>query len=152
MGRFFTIEELCASATAKAKGIPNEPSETDRAHLEELITCLLDPLREDWSVYCVDNKLGSPALIVTSGYRGFRLNSDPAINGSKSSAHCIGYAADIVPRNGQMESFVEFVKVWKENIAFDQIIWERCIAGVPTWVHFGYKNRLGQQRCQVFSL
>ena len=55
---YFTIEEMCESATAKKLGITNIPTETDKAHLQELIETLLNPLRKAW---------GS-AIKVTSGY------------------------------------------------------------------------------------
>ena len=43
---YFTISELTASDTAKAKGIDNSPTTAVRANLVALIETLLDPLRE----------------------------------------------------------------------------------------------------------
>lgn len=44
--KYFTIQELCNSVTAKAKGIDNTPTEEIKKHLTELVENLLDPLRE----------------------------------------------------------------------------------------------------------
>mgnify|MGYP003446229783 FL=1 len=92
MGKYFTIDELCYSDYAKANGIDNRPTEEQIDNLNELID-ILDKIRESW---------GS-AIRVTSGFRGEELNR--ALNGSKTSAHCIGSAADIVPvKNKKKES------------------------------------------------
>ena len=45
---YFTISEMIASDTAKAKGIDNSPTTEVRANLVALIETLLDPLREAW--------------------------------------------------------------------------------------------------------
>lgn len=133
--KYFSIEELCKSETAKSKNINNSPSEEIKTHLKELVENLLDPLREAW---------GSP-IHVNSGYRCEKLNK--AIGGAKNSAHKYGYAADIVPANGKIYEFKLFVRKWlKENyIKFDQYIDEQ--KGNSHWVHLGYKHN-GVQRMQ----
>ncbi len=132
--KYFTIEELCRSNTAKAKGIDNTPNKEHKEHLVELIENILDPLREAW---------GS-AIIVSSGYRSPALNK--AVGGSSTSAHCRGYAADISPANGKMTEFKAFVKKWLKDKNFDQYINE--FKGKSQWVHVGYKNLNGNQRKQ----
>ena len=62
--KYFTINELTASATAKRLGIPNIPSWREAENLRLLVDNVLDPLREAW---------GAP-VIVTSGYRSKLLN------------------------------------------------------------------------------
>ena len=81
--KYFTIEELTASATAKRKGISNKPTADIVAALERLVENVLDPLREAW---------GAP-IIVTSGYRSPKLNA--AVGGARGSQHTYGQAADI---------------------------------------------------------
>jgi hypothetical protein len=81
--KYFTIAELCASTTAKARGIDNTPTEEVRRNLEALVENVLDPLREAW---------GS-ALKVNSGYRSAALNK--AVGGATKSQHLTGCAADI---------------------------------------------------------
>ncbi len=88
---------------------------------------------------------------MTSGYRGFRLND--AVGGSKTSAHCIGYAADLVPANGRLAEFKRFCRDWIKGRPFDQLISEdENAAGVPRWIHIGYKDQHGGQRRQLLSM
>lgn len=44
--KYFTIEELCASDTAKRLGINNTPTDTVKYNLTKLVDAVLDPLRE----------------------------------------------------------------------------------------------------------
>lgn len=132
--KYFTIDELCDSSTARKMGISNKPTEEVKKHLTELVDTLLDPLREAW---------GSP-ITVTSGYRSPALNK--AVGGSTTSAHNEGYAADMVPANGKITEFKEFVKKWVADKKFDQYINE--FNGSSQWVHLAVRNRAGEQRKQ----
>lgn len=150
--KYFTISELCASDTARVKKINNTPTEEIKQHLIQLVDNLLDPLREGWAKYCAEKKLGSGALKVTSGYRCPALNK--AVNGSSTSAHLAGYAADIKPLNCQQNAFEKYVStVFAKTVGlkFDQIIIETNNKG-GRWIHFGYKSGQGKQRKQLFHL
>ena len=140
--KYFTINELTHSDTAIALGIDNSPSPVIVQHLSELILSLLEPLREAW---------GSP-ILVSSGYRSLRLNK-ALKHASTTSAHLIGYAADLVPQNKKIEEFKKFVVKWlkENNIAFDQCICETNGKGVQ-WVHLGLYNLSMQQRKQILNL
>ena len=133
----FTLAELTASATATKKKIDNTPTATEQGHLQCLAAYLLEPLRVAW---------GSP-ITVTSGYRGPKLNT--SIGGAKKSAHLQGYAADIVPQNGEIKRFKRYVRDWliANDVAFDQYIDERNTAG-SEWVHLGLISPEGTQRRQ----
>ena len=113
---------------------------------------VLDPLREAWAVKCANNPgWGSPAIRVSSGYRGFALNK--AVGGSATSAHCVGFAFDLVPGNGRLADFKRFCRDWLKGRPFDQMISEdEDAAGTPRWVHIGYKNRQGGQRRQFLTM
>ena len=136
---YFTISEMIASDTAKAKGIDNSPTTAVRANLVALIETLLDPLREAWK---------SP-IRVTSGYRCGVLNR--AVGGSATSAHLYGYAADIFPINGKITEFKEFCKNYfnTRRHLFDQVILEDD--GKREWVHVGLKNKDGRKRGQLME-
>ncbi|MEG2061855.1 MAG: D-Ala-D-Ala carboxypeptidase family metallohydrolase [Alistipes sp.] len=144
--KHFTLLEFTNSKTARAKGLDNTPTPAHRQNIEELCDKLLDPLREAWAIECAHEHLGTPALRVSSGYRGFRLNK--AIGGSTTSAHCVGFAADLVPENGKLVIFRDFVRGWLKGKAYDQMISENENNGVPVWIHLGYKNQRGGQRRQ----
>lgn len=145
------MEELTASVTARRLRLDNTPTSEHRANLEMFVAQLLDPLRSAWATKCANDKLGSNAINVTSGYRGFRLNV--AVGGSKTSAHCVGYAADIVPANGRLAEFKSFCRDWLKGRPFDQMISEdENDKGVPRWIHIGYKDQQGGQRRQMLSM
>lgn len=138
--KYFTINELCASSTAKAKNINNTPSESIKAHLKEFVENLLDPIREE---------LGYP-IIVNSGYRCLALNK--AVGGAPTSAHTIGYASDIHCKAESLAKMYSRILnfLTRNNIPYDQLIYERSKTSV--WIHIGYKNQKGLQRKQHFNL
>ena len=138
--KYFTLKELCASDVATQRRIDNTPSWTVVEHLMELTEKILDPLRAAW---------GS-GIIVTSCYRCESLNR--LVGGVSTSAHRLGYAADLFPSNGKIDEFSKFVKEWllKNNIKFDQVISER--SGTKKWVHIGLKSTTGSQRCETKNL
>ena len=140
--KYFTIDELCYSDTAIALGIDNTPNSEIKEHLIQLIEELLDPLRIAW---------GS-GIKVTSGYRCARLNR--ALKGSSpTSSHLIGFAADLVPSNGDIAGFKRFAVKWlkENNIKFDQCLCETNGKG-KQWVHLGLYNQRHQQRKQILNL
>ena len=69
--KHFTMAELTRSATARAKGLDNTPTAEHRSNIEMSVAQLLDPLREAWAVKCANEQWGTPAIRVSSGYRGF---------------------------------------------------------------------------------
>lgn len=146
------MAELTASATARAKGLDNTPTAQHRANIEMSVVQVLDPLREAWAVKCANNPgWGSPVIRVSSGYRGFAHNK--AVGGSATSAHCVGFAFDLVPGNGRLADFKRFCRDWLKGRPFDQMISEdEDAAGTPRWVHIGYKNRQGGQRRQLLTM
>ena len=137
--KYFTISEMIASDTAKAKGIDNSPTTEVRANLVALIETLLDPLREAWK---------SP-IKVTSGYRCGILNR--AVGGSSTSAHLYGCAADIVPLNGKIAEFKEFCRKYFDvrRHLYDQVILEQSKGS--EWVHIGLKTADGRKRGQLME-
>ena len=133
--KYFTINELCKSTTAKKNKIDNTPSEEIIENLTEFTEEVLDKLREVW---------GSP-IKVSSGFRCEKLNKK--IGGSKTSSHLKGYAADLVPVNGDIDGLVECAIELSKTFNYDQIIDE--YSGNKHWLHIGYKNLKGQQRKEI---
>lgn len=137
--KYFTIDELTASATARKKGIKNIPNEEERLNLIALVSAVLDPLRE---------KYGKP-IIVTSGYRCAALNK--CVGGVTGSQHRKGEAADIVTKEGAKGNF-ELGRLIVESGQFDQVIFENCGKNVllPQWIHVSWK-RTGALRGNVLK-
>lgn len=138
MSKYFNLLELCHSNTADINHIDNTPNEEIKEHLEELME-FLDGLRAAW---------GSP-IKVTSGYRCPQLNKK--VGGSATSAHMIGYAADIVPMKGKFKDFADFVKEYLIDKEYDQLILETSSKG-SKWIHLGLYNQKGEQRKQIKNL
>lgn len=139
MAKYFTVAEMLKSETAEKNQINNTPSAEVEQNIEELLG-VLDGLREFY---------GKP-IRITSGYRCAELNR--LVRGVPTSAHIIGYAADLRPVGDTFENFKASVLKWlkKSKVKFDQCIIERSKSA--QWVHFGLYNRKGQQRGQQFSL
>ena len=138
--KYFTLKEMFASDVATKKRIDNTPSWTVVEHLSELTKTILEPLRIAW---------GSP-IKVTSGYRCDALNR--AVGGVSTSAHRVGYAADLKTENRKIDEFGKFTRDWlqKNRIKFDQLLFEK--QGTTKWLHIGLYSSTGSQRCDVKSL
>lgn len=144
--KYFTMNEFIESDTANKYGVDNTPTEKQKNNVVEFVNNLLDPLREAWGNYCKENKLGTPALKVSSGIRSKVLNK--LVGGSNTSAHFLGYAADLIPYNGKLFIFKKFCMNWLQDKNFDQFISENEHNGIPSWIHIGYKNSAGRFRKQ----
>jgi len=127
-----TYAEAIHSNTAKRKNIDNTPNETQVEAMKLLAEKVFEPLRE-W--------VGGP-IKVNSFFRSETLNE--AIGGSATSQHCKGQAIDIDDVYGR-KSNAEMYNWIKDNLDFDQMIWEFGTDMQPNWVHVSYvseeKNR-----------
>lgn len=137
MKSYFTIDELTRSTTATINNIDNTPPPHIKENLEKLIE-FLNPLREAW---------GSP-IIITSGYRSLELNK--ILRGSSTSAHVAGWAVDMVPQNGKINEFKQFVRDYLKDKEFDQYIDEA--SGNSSWVHLGLYHPDGKKQRRQFLL
>lgn len=135
--KYFSIEELCRSETADTKGIDNSPSAVVRGNLEALVSNVLDPLREAF---------GKP-IIVNSGYRSTLLNN--ILGGARSSQHTRGEAADITAED--VKDNKQLFEIIRENLPFDQLIWEKGTRTYPEWIHVSFK-REGRNRKQILKI
>lgn len=137
-GKYFTYASMYRSSAATKAGVDNTPTPAAKRNLKQLVTKILDPLRES---------IGHP-IIVNSGYRNAATNK--LVGGVSTSAHVSGYAVDIIcPVYGNPKKFCEYVaKFLNDNkIAFDQVIHE-----YNGWVHVGLKHPDGRQRKQVITI
>ena len=89
---------------------------------------MFQPLRDHFGV----------PLYISSGFRCKELNK--AIGGSKYSQHKSGQALDIDADVYGRVTNRELFRFIKENLTFDQLIWEFGDDESPDWVHVSYKN------------
>ena len=132
----FTLEEFTASATAKAKGISNNPGQTDIVNLCGLVHNVLQPLRKWWGA---EIKIGS-------GYRSLALNR--AVGGVRNSQHMRGEAADLCI-DGDLQKGRQWFAWIKTHCDFDQLILEHNAKGTY-WVHVSFRCD-GKNRRQVID-
>ena len=123
-----TYAEAIHSNTAKRRCIDNTPNPTQVDNMRLLAEKIFEPLRE-WA--------GGP-IKVNSFFRSPELNT--AIGGVASSQHCKGQAIDIddvygCKTNAEMYAWI------KENLDFDQMIWEFGTDMNPNWVHISYVSK-----------
>jgi zinc D-Ala-D-Ala carboxypeptidase len=130
------LSEVTKSRTAKRLGISNEPTKEHLVNLQILAEKIFQPIRDYY---------GCP-IYISSGYRSEALNK--AIGGSKSSQHCKGQAIDIDRDAYSLPSNAEIFEYIKNNLEFDQLIWEFGSNTNPDWVHVSY-NTNGSQRKQI---
>lgn len=142
MMKYFSIEEMVRSATAKKYGIDNSPSEDIKNNLVLFIETVLDPIREDW---------GS-AINVSSGYRCPELNK--VVGGAKNSGHQYGFCADLQVKGGMkmVRKLADFIFQWMldHQMKFDELLYER--SGNVTWLHFCWIGKDGKQRMKCFDI
>ena len=134
----FTIEELYASQTAKAKGINNKPSVQQMINLVYLAAYVLEPLR-----MAMDEPIK-----IGSGFRCQKLNK--AVGGVYNSQHLKGQAADLCI-DGDIAKGKRWFNYIKDHLPFDQLIWEHNSKGTY-WVHVSFVfPDFGKNRHQVID-
>ena len=113
------------SRTGERLDLDNTPNEEQLKCMKAIAENIFEPLRE-W--------VGGPVKI-NSFFRGEPVNT--AIGGSTRSQHMRGQAIDIDDTfkhktNAEMFHFI------KDNLDFDQLIWEFGTDDNPNWVHVSY--------------
>ena len=136
LSKNLTLAEVTKSTTAKRLGIDNTPDDWTTENLRQTAINIFQPLREAF---------GLP-IYVSSGYRSAELNT--AIGGSARSQHVEGRALDLDAdvyggcTNSQVFNWI------KENLDFDQLIWEFGDDDNPDWVHVSYVyDGINRKRC-----
>ena len=130
-----TYKEGVYSITALRLGLNNDPTKAHLSNMELLAEKVFEPLRKH---------INGP-IKINSFYRGPELNK--AIGGSSKSQHCEGRAIDIDDVYGYMSN-ADMYEYIKNNLSFDQMIWEFGNSDNPDWVHVSYVNEeANRNRC-----
>lgn len=117
----FSLDELCRSSTAQARGIDNTPPPELLPRLV-LLAEMLERIRA--TVAC--------PVLVSSGYRCAELNA--AVGGSSTSDHPQGHAADITaPAFGSATELARLLAPLVSTLGIGQLILEG-VRG-KQWVH-----------------
>ena len=133
------MEELCASDTAKKKGITNKPNAQQMINLVYLCAYVLEPLRL---------AMKEP-IKIGSGFRCEALNK--AVGGVSNSQHMKGQAVDLCI-DGDIKKGKKWFEYIKNHLPFDQLIWEKNPKTGSYWVHVSYVYPdFGRNRRQVIE-
>ena len=132
-----SLSEVLVSQTAKRLGLSNEPTKEHLENLNIIAYKIFQPVRDYFKV----------PIYVSSGYRSKELNK--AIGGAKTSQHMKGEALDLdadvygVITNSDIFNYI------KDNLEFDQLIWEFGDDKNPNWVHVSFSE--GKNRMKVMK-
>ena len=135
ISKHISYKEATRSATALRLGIDNKPNEYHLQNMEMVAKKVFEPLRE---------AINAP-IKINSFYRCEELNK--AIGGSSKSQHCQGRAIDIDDIYGHVSNAYMYYYI-KDNLDFDQLIWEFGTNDSPDWVHVSYVDEdSNRKRC-----
>lgn len=126
-----TLAEATSSNTANKFGIKNIPTEAQYARIKALAEHVIEPLYEQFT---------KPQIGFSSLFRSKALNEK--VGGSSTSDHTanIGAAVDLHSNNTDVLTNAQLFHWIKDNLQFDQMIWEFGNSKEPSWVHVGYRG------------
>ena len=128
-----SYKEATRSETAQRLGISNKPKKEHIENMELIAEKIFQPLRK-W----VDHPIR-----INSFFRSEELNS--SIGGSLSSAHKDGLAMDLNSLGGKTN--LEMFHYIKDNLEFDQLIWEFGVE--PKWLHVSWNKKKNRKQVLV---
>ena len=125
ISKHISYHEGTYSRTGERLDLDNTPNEEQLKCMKEVAENLFEPLRE-W--------VGGP-IKINSFFRGEPVNT--AIGGSTRSQHMKGQAIDI-DDTFRHKTNAEMYHYIKDNLDFDQMIWEFGTDKNPNWLHISW--------------
>lgn len=134
----FDLQEFLVSETAARMGREVDATEGVAFNLQRLCNLVLEPVRE----------YVERPIVITSGYRPEWLNN--VVNGSKTSAHMSGCAADIIapgmPASVLANRIAFMAAMLGDVMQIDQLILE-----FGRWVHIGIAEEGNEPRGELLT-
>lgn len=130
-----SLFEATYSRTGELAGIVNNPNLEELKNMRMLAMRIFEPLRDH---------IAEP-IRINSFFRSLELNRK--VGGSGTSQHCRGQAMDISSMKPSYSNADMFNYI-RDNLEFDQLIWEFGNDQEPEWVHVSYA---GLNRAQVLK-
>ena len=135
ISQHISYKEGVYSRTAMRRGIKNNPNAEQMENMVAIAEEVFEPLRA---------YVGGP-IKINSFFRSPELNK--TIGGSGKSQHCHGQAIDLDDTFGRATN-AEMFEFIKQNLDFDQMIWEFGNNNNPDWVHVSYVSpQQNRNRC-----
>ena len=134
------LSEVIRSDSAKRNGISNMPTKEHIANFMLLAEKIFEPVREHFGV----------PIRISSGYRSKELNAITK-GASTTSQHCKGQAIDI-DMDGTSLTNKQVFDYIKDNLPFDQLIWEFGNEENCDWVHVSYVPNGRKQILKAFKM
>ena len=125
ISKHISYHEGTYSRTAERRYLDNTPNKEQLKCMKEVAENLFEPLRK-W--------VGGP-IKINSFFRGEPVNT--AIGGSTRSQHMKGQAIDI-DDTFKHKTNAEMYHYIKDNLDFDQMIWEFGTDKNPNWLHISW--------------
>lgn len=136
LSKNLSLLEVTKSNTATRMDIDNRPPKEVIVNLRAIAEDVFQPIRDHFNT----------PIGISSGYRCKELNR--AVRGSRTSQHMSGEALDIDADIMGGLTNAEIFNYIRENLEFDQLIWEFGTDSSPDWVHVSYKAK-GDNRKRV---
>jgi hypothetical protein len=136
-----SYNEVCRSYTAIRHGIDNAPPQLVLPTIKETARNIFEPVREHFKV----------RIYISSFYRAPALNVK--IGGSATSSHPMGEALDMDADyyqekllSGEVLTNAMIFNWIRENLSFDQLIWEFGDDENCNWVHAGWRGKSNNRK------
>lgn len=120
LSKNFTLEEMCVTHS----NLLNRPTQDNINNLGILVREVLQPLRD----------LVGFSIHINSGFRSPLVNK--SVGGVPSSQHVNGQAADLDSQDNKL-----LFETIREELIWDQLIWEKGNDLQPGWVHVSFKSQ-----------
>jgi len=129
-----SYKEATHSTTAKRLGIDNTPDAEQFSNMIYVAENVFQPVREHFNT----------PIYISSFFRSEGLNT--AIRGSVNSTHMKGEAMDLDADVYGGVTNAEIFNYIKDNLEFDQLIWEFGTDDEPSWVHVSLSKRTNRKQ------
>jgi hypothetical protein len=136
LSKHFNLNEFIISESAKRAGINNMPPADHIENLKKLCINVLEPIRDHFSI----------PIHISSGYRCKALNR--LIGGASNSEHTLGQAVDLDVEGVEGVDNKKLFMFIKDNLPFNQLIYEFGDDKNPAWVHVSFSPD-GKQRKEI---
>jgi len=134
ISKHITYAEAIKSQQAIRMRLSNEPTPEHLDNMKYLAENIFEPLREHFK----------KPIAVTSFYRSELVNR--AIGGSLTSQHLQGEAMDIDAQVFGGLTNAEVFNWIRQNLNYDQLIWENGTVTEPDWVHVSLTRRRANRK------